>query len=303
MHYLFEESDVLRTPIECFYFDTEKDKFPIKPHWHYFAEIIYIIEGCADMCCGGERYIVNEGEMIFFHPRTVHSIDSAYGKKLFYAVIKFDINRLNMTSDYAPKLRSIFHSAKKRGMDIMFPAVQCSELKAAEIFSECISEMHSRNYGLDIVIKSRIYELLVKILRVWQSKGFTVDSEAFVDDSLLDINNITEYIDSHIGEGITVEEIAKECRMSYSYFAKKFVQVYGKTCKEYVEEIRLYKVEELLLFTDFDLTYISNETGFSDCSHMIKSFKKHKGITPKKFRTLKRAEQTAAKERNANMLR
>ncbi len=293
MHYLFEESDVLRTPVECFYFDAACENFPVKPHWHYFAEMIYIIEGCADMHCGEDRYIVSEGEMIFFHPRTVHSIYSTSGKKLFYAVIKFDINRLNMTSDYAPKLRSIFHSAKKRGMDIMFPASVCSEIDAGGIFSQCISEMNGRNYGHDIVIKSRIYELLIKLLRIWQNNGFIVDSEAFADDSLLDINNITEYIDSHISEGVTVEEIAKECRMSYSYFAKKFVQVYGKTCKEYVEEMRLYKVEELLLFTDFDLTYISNETGFSDCSHMIKSFKKHKGVTPKKFRTIKRAGQTA----------
>ena len=101
--------------------------------------------------------------------------------------------------------------------------------------------------------------------------------------------SITEYIDDHISEGVTVEEIARECRMSYSYFAKKFLQVYGKTCKEYIEEIRLYKVEELLLYTDFELTYISNETGYSDCSHMIKSFKKYKGVTPKRFRTEKRA--------------
>ena len=78
--------------------------------------------------------------------------------------------------------------------------------------------------------------------------------------------------------------IAKECGMSYSYFAKKFSSVYGKTCKEYIEEMRFIKVEDFLLFTDFDLNYISQETGFSDCSHMIKCFKRHKGITPKKFR-------------------
>ncbi|MBP3921462.1 MAG: AraC family transcriptional regulator [Ruminiclostridium sp.] len=289
MHFLFEESDVLRTPVECFYFDANHENFPVKPHWHYFAEMIYIIEGCADMYCGENRYIVSEGEMIFFHPRVVHSIHSANGKKLFYAVIKFDINRLNMTSDYAPKLRSIFHSAQKREMEIMFPEGLCAEIKAEEIFMECIREAQGRGYGSDIIVKSRIYELLIRILRIWQRSGFTIDNEIYADDSTPDINNITEYIDSHISEGVTVEEIARECRMSYSYFAKKFLQVYGKTCKEYIEEIRLYKVEELLLFTDFDLTYISNETGYSDCSHMIKSFKKYKGVTPKRFRTEKRA--------------
>lgn len=289
MHFLFEESDVLRTPVECFYFDANCESFPVKPHWHYFAEMIYIIEGCADMYCGERRYIVSEGEMIFFHPRTVHSIHSANGKKLFYAVMKFDINRLNMTSDYAPKLRSIFHSAQKREMEIMFTDNLCKEIMAEEIFTDCIREAQGRDYGSDIIVKSRIYSLLIRILRIWQRAGFTIDNEIYADDNSPDINNITEYIDDHISEGVTVEEIARECRMSYSYFAKKFLQVYGKTCKEYIEEIRLYKVEELLLYTDFDLTYISNETGYSDCSHMIKSFKKYKGVTPKRFRTEKRA--------------
>ena len=56
------------------------------------------------------------------------------------------------------------------------------------------------------------------------------------------------------------------------------------SCKEYIEAMRIYKVEELLLFTQYDLSRISQETGFSDCSHMIKSFKKRRGITPKQFR-------------------
>ena len=81
-----------------------------------------------------------------------------------------------------------------------------------------------------------------------------------------------------------VTEIAEKCGMSYSYFAKKFREVYGMSCKEYIERMRIFKAEEFLLFTDHDLSYISQETGFSDCSHMIKSFKNLRGITPKQFR-------------------
>ncbi len=37
---LFEKSDSLNTPIECFIFDTKQEVFPVKTHWHYFAAII-----------------------------------------------------------------------------------------------------------------------------------------------------------------------------------------------------------------------------------------------------------------------
>ena len=72
--------------------------------------------------------------------------------------------------------------------------------------------------------------------------------------------------------------------MSYSYFAKMFLKYYGQSCKQYIEFIRLSKVENFLLFTDYDLNYIAAETGFADCSHLIRTFKKHYQITPKQFR-------------------
>ncbi len=284
MHYLFENADILKTPFECFYFDTSKECFPVKPHWHYYAEMIYIIEGCAEMQCGEKNYILSENEMIFFHPQTVHSIYSAGGKKLFYAVIKFDINQLDMSPQYAPKLRSIFRSAEKMNMQIMFPSSLCAELNAKAVFETCVDEIQNHRYANDIVVKSRLYELLTRLIRIWQSCGFSINGEVFAEDNHFDINNITAYIDSRICDGVTATDIAKQCRMSYSYFAKKFLSVYGKTCKEYIEEMRIYKAEEFLLYTDFDLSYISQETGFSDCSHMIKSFKRYKGVTPKKFR-------------------
>ena len=40
----------------------------------------------------------------------------------------------------------------------------------------------------------------------------------------------------------------------------------------------------LLLFTGFDLNYISQENGFSDCSHLIHAFKKQYRMTPHQYR-------------------
>ena len=144
--------------------------------------------------------------------------------------------------------------------------------------------MHNQSYGSNQLIQTKINELLIEIIRFWIHDGFLMENAAFHEEDYT-IYTITEYIDKHLDTGLTVPDVAKACNMSYSYFAKKFPAVYGKTCKEYMEEMRLYKVEEYLLFTNFDLNYIAQETGFADCSHMIKSFKKKHGITPKKFRT------------------
>ncbi len=284
MHYLFESADMLNAPIECFYYDPSNQAFPVKLHWHYFMEIIYILEGSAEIRTDGKNYLIGRGDMVLFHPKAVHGIYSADDSRLRYAVMKFDINRLSITSSYTPKLRSIFRSAEKRGMDTVFPAEFTQAEQIERIFTDCISEMAQGGYGSDIIVRTRIYELLIRLLRRWQRQGFAVDSEVFAEDTRYDIYNITEFIDEAFCDGISVNEIAGRCSMSYSYFAKMFHAVYGCSCKEYIEQQRLYRVEELLLYTDFDLSYIAQETGYSDCSHMIKSFKRSKGITPKQYR-------------------
>ena len=72
--------------------------------------------------------------------------------------------------------------------------------------------------------------------------------------------------------------------MSYPYFAKCFRELYGQSCKKYIEFIRMCKAEDLLISTGLDLNYISQETGFSDCSHFIKALKQKNGVTPKQYR-------------------
>ncbi len=284
MNDLYEKSDSLNSPIECFMDCGRRRTFPIRPHWHYFMEIIYITNGTAQLRSGGDVFDAGKGDMILFHPKSVHSITSDDPQGLEYGVIKLDINCINMTSGYAPKLRSIFKTAEQREMSIFFDSEKSSAMGAERIFESCISEMQLQRYGYMDIIRSNIYCLLIGVLRYWQERGFTVDSEVFDGDSVYDIYNITEFIEDNLSRGIKVTDIADMCRMSYSSFAKRFLRIYGKTCKEYLEEMRFIKAKEFLIFTDFDLTYISQETGFSDCSHLIKTFRQKMGMTPRQFR-------------------
>ena len=286
---LFEKSDSLNTPIECFVFDAGQNIFPVKPHWHYFEEFIYMLDGRAEMRCGDCSYILNKGETIIFHPSAVHSIYPADIGLPVYAVLKFDINRFNLTPAYAPKLRDIFKYAEKNGMKILFNREVSEKIECGRIWTACLSEFNNYKYGRDLVLQANIYELLMNIIRLWLADGMIIDSRLIPRAEDYVIENITEYIDLFLSENLRAADIAEQCGLSYSCFAKKFREQYGMSCKQYIERMRLYKAEEFLVFTDFDLNYISQETGFSDCSHLIKSFKKYKGITPKQFRTSRRS--------------
>ena len=285
MQYLFEYSDTLNSPYEAFLYDTAVSDFPIRPHWHYFMEMIYMKEGTALIDCDGKSYVLEPGDMILFHPEAVHAIYTATNVSLKYNVLKFDVNRLYTENNYAPKIRAILSSARKnKTASVCFREEEISDIPAEEIFEECRKELEQRNYGYDIVVHNKICYLLVRLIRKWREMGFDTDKASEYVNETDSIHEITAYIDAHAGEAIRVEELADMCNMSYSYFAKNFKQYYGRSCKEYIEFIRVSKVEDMLLFTDFDLSYISQETGFSDSSHLIKIFRKWKGVTPKQYK-------------------
>ncbi|NBJ94205.1 AraC family transcriptional regulator [Parablautia muri] len=285
MQHFFEYIDTLNSPYEAFLCDASVMDFPIRPHWHYFMEMIYILEGTSRVECNGENYIVEAGNIIIFHPESVHAIYAASDGPLKYEVIKFDVNKLYTENSYAPKLRIILESAaKSERADIFFQGEQLKGLGVKEIFEECRRELEQRNYGYDIIVHNRICFLLVHLIRLWRENGFDTDGAVSHPLEINSIRAITAYIDEHANEQIKVEDLADMCNMSYSCFAKNFKRYYGRSCKEYIEFIRVCKASDLLLFTDFDLNYISQETGFSDSSHFIKIFKKWKGVTPKQFK-------------------
>ncbi|MFT3950983.1 MAG: AraC family transcriptional regulator [Oscillospiraceae bacterium] len=293
MYTLFEESDRLNSPVECFVFDTRREKFPVRPHWHYFIELIYVYQGTVRITAGAESYTLAPDEMAVFHPKVIHSIENAENCDVppIYAVMKFDINRLRMTSDYAPKLREIFREAEKHPCaSILISAAQNREIGTELLIKSCIKEMSARDYGYGTVLDSQLYVLLTQILRVWRRTGFVVMPAPYKVNENDSIYTITEYIDAHSSENLKVSELAKKCGMSYSYFAKCFRDLYKQSCKNFINFIRVSKACDYLMFTSFDMSYIGQETGFSDCSHFVKTFHTIKGITPKQFRLKNRQE-------------
>lgn len=284
MYYLFEKQDSLNAPTECFIFDASKEIFPIRPHWHYFAEFIFMLRGNAEISCDEKTCIVREGELMIIYPSSVHSIYSVNGILPCYAVFKLDLLKFPVSSAHTPSPTDFFRFAKSKNMLIHFDEKTAAAIDCRSIFSDCVKELQLRRYGYDIITRSQIYRLIFGIIRQWINSGLNIDECPINPRDVYGIGNITEYIDNHLQENIRVADIADRCHMSYSGFAAKFKEQYGITCKEYIERMRIFKAEEYLLFTDHDLGYISQQTGFSDQSHFIRTFKKFRNVTPNQFR-------------------
>lgn len=282
----FEYSDTLNNPYEAFLFDAQtSDVFPILSHWHYFMEIIYMLEGNAYIEAGGEDYVLEPGDMIAFFPQEAHAIYSTGMFPLRYYVLKFDPVHLNLLASNLPSVSSLISMVQEcKEASPFFSGEKFNKEVVKYYFEKSVQAVQEKRFGYDLELHSYYNLIFTEMLRFWEEEGFHIVQKEQKDSVNEKFASVAEYIYSHYKEELSVEKIAEYFHMSYSYFAARFKEYYGQSCSQFIKKVRIQKAEDLLCFTDYDLSYISQETGFCDCSHFIKNFKMINGITPKQYR-------------------
>lgn len=221
----------------------------------------------------------------------IHPVSKKYTEnpipehKVTYYVLKFDLGFLQATGNMKNQFSRIISLAyEKSPANILFLGDTLQKIEPKNLFADCIREMQKRSFGYDIMVCAKLATLITAMTRYWISQGMNLD-EILLSPKRgnHEFEHITEYIEAHYKEPLQVRDLAQRCEMSYSYFAKLFRENYYQSCKEYIEFVRINKVTDLLLFTKLDLNYISQETGFADCSHLIRTFRKWKGCTPRQW--------------------
>ncbi|OQP56069.1 hypothetical protein A4H97_21055 [Niastella yeongjuensis] len=78
----------------------------------------------------------------------------------------------------------------------------------------------------------------------------------------------------------THRELALKAGTNESKLRVGFKQIYKCTIHEYLTRLRITKVKEMLLATDWPLQAIATSCGYKNPSLLIRNFKKSTGLTP-----------------------
>lgn len=92
------------------------------------------------------------------------------------------------------------------------------------------------------------------------------------------------YVRSHLTESLDGDSVAEACGVSRKTLCTRFKQETGETFASYVRRARVERARRLLDTTDFEVSQIAYQTGFSSQSHMQTIFKKETGFTPREWR-------------------
>jgi YesN/AraC family two-component response regulator len=116
-------------------------------------------------------------------------------------------------------------------------------------------------------------------------KGYSkqVSSLVKVEDTC--IKKALNYIHNHLGENITLEQVANEVCLSKCYFCSQFKKETKMTFSTYLNHIRIERSKFLLKHSDKSILDIAISLGFSSQSYFSSQFKKHTKLSPKKYRS------------------
>lgn len=98
---------------------------------------------------------------------------------------------------------------------------------------------------------------------------------------ILDVSN---YINRHMSEAITVEAMSKDFFMSRSYLSKRFKAESNVTLTDFILTKKTDEAKHLLRYTKQSLTAISLHLGFSSPGHFSRVFRKYASVSPKEYR-------------------
>ncbi|GAB3112926.1 AraC family transcriptional regulator [Aestuariicella hydrocarbonica] len=141
----------------------------------------------------------------------------------------------------------------------------------------------------DLVLDLGVTELLTRMLRQ-QGREF-LQRCARQDPTLTGLTHAVHYIDTHLSEGIDIDQLCRIACMSRSKLYQQFRQVMDVGPKEYIHQRRLERARELIA-SGQSITSVCYEVGYVNPSHFTRRFHQQYGLSPRDYGQRHRKDST-----------
>ncbi len=242
-------------------------------HTHKELEFIIVDEGFLNITYAGRAYTINKGTIFMIAPNLTHALDESLSQTKYrilhinLANTMFSLN--HPLSDYydgilynraflanpisdpflIDKINTLYHH-------IQHPSMEYATLRGFTYLFELISCLYTTHH---IILTEN------KRTKAWTK----------MESAIL-------YIEYHLQDDITLEEISYFANYSPNHFSKLFKSYTGYTFNPYVLHMRLEKSKHLLL-GKHNVSDVAQMIGFNSPAYYTKQFKKKYGMTPKEF--------------------
>ena len=261
---------------------------PPVPHHHDFFEMFYVLDGQCVHRVGGQRSVLGAGDLCLIQPHVTHSLDvsdesividvlmrRSTFRNYFYSILQGDnvLSNFFLSTLYSRQGISylIFHTG---GDDPLYRA-----------FTELCGEFFEKKDYYSTLVNALLTKVFVHLLRSHLGSSEMPEDEARDTQTAV---RIARYLQLNAANA-DLNAMAAELHYSPEYTSRQIRRITGRTFIQLLTTVRLENAEHLLRDTALPVADIAATVGYESTEHFIRTFRRHKGMTPTDYRHLRRA--------------
>lgn len=246
-------------------------------HTHNVCEIYLLLKGEINYYINQKCFRLQAGTLLFIQPGEYHRCELVDPTVYERYVINISNKYLDLHSTVHTNLSDCFFNRPQGEPNITtLDERQIKDL--LNLFESLLNLKTSKEYGQDILTISYLLQLLVKI------------NLLFLNQKTMEIPDIMpplvretlEYIDEHLLEHITLQDLSAHLYHNSTYISRRFKKITGLSIQQYILRRKIY-IAQSFLQEGKSVTESCALSGFSDYSNFSKVFKKVVGVSPKKY--------------------
>lgn len=232
-------------------------------HWHEHLEIHCVTEGTAELYCNQVCHTAEPGDIVIANSNELHR---GYCKTPYSSyVLIVDLKKCS------PELAA---------QNYVFRSMIRGDARVQFLMAQILEETEKQQIGFKQKCKSLVLELLVHLCRAHLDQVLSGQDARKRRQDLERISAVTNYIEMHYDEAISISQLAEKLYLSEGRFCHLFREIMGCAPVQYLNDFRLQKAWDLLSSDRFTVTQVAALVGFRDYNHFGRLFKKRYGCTP-----------------------
>ena len=211
----------------------------------------------------GEPFVVSTGSVLFI-PMGVE-----------YSITFYSDGSENPKTELFEFL--VHDTDKTVQLEKRFIVINPSDFKTKRLILKQVTDELLKPLPIPSVIKMYSYRLLNSLLSEYIN-------ERSINSEYKTILSGIKYLESDVSQTLSIDEIAKSCFVSSSYFERLFKKYSGTTPTKYRIKRKIQRAKLLLNDPSLSVESISSELNFFDGAHFCRCFKEETGMTPSEYR-------------------
>ena len=267
---------MLSEDYEVFYYSDTHFR-SVGSHSHGYYELYFFEAGAVTMEIDGRGYPLKTGDVILIPPGVSHRAlltdpEKPYRRFVFWQSRPF----LEALEARSPDCGYLLRRAESRGRYVYrFDPVAFNAIRT-RLFT-LLDEIHADRFG-----KATAIDLIITDLLLFLARTVYEPEHQNKKDQLSRYEAITQYVDQHLDELLSLDALAKQFYLSKYYLVHLFRENAGLSVHQYILKRRLAACCDAML-GGAAVGEVYRQWGFYDYSAFYRAFRKEYGMSPSAY--------------------